>query len=295
MSRPTWGGKAAIAGIGQTEFSKRAGRSELQLASESITAALADAGLTPGDVDGLVGYTVDPVEETELVRTVGFERVNFSARIPYGGGGSMGTISTAALAIASGAADVVVVFRAIRARSGASRFGGAKVAAAPTSGHGGTTAFQWCIPFGVMTPASWMAFNAVRYMHTYGVTSEDFGRAIVQFREYAAVNPAAWGYEKPITLADHQESRWIVEPCIRLFDCCQETDGSVAVVLTSVERATSPTIPFSSRPAGSRACSRPRSRPTTTSPTSRRWPRPPCSPTRSSASSGSHVTTWTSA
>ena len=237
MSRPTWGGKAAIAGIGQTEFSKRAGRSELQLASESITAALADAGLTPGDVDGLVGYTVDPVEETELVRTVGFERVNFSARIPYGGGGSMGTISTAALAIASGAADVVVVFRAIRARSGASRFGGAKVAAAPTSGHGGTTAFQWCIPFGVMTPASWMAFNAVRYMHTYGVTSEDFGRAIVQFREYAAVNPAAWGYEKPITLADHQESRWIVEPCIRLFDCCQETDGSVAVVLTSAERA----------------------------------------------------------
>jgi acetyl-CoA acetyltransferase len=234
---PTWGGKAAIVGIGQTEFSRRAGRSELQLASEAITAALADAGLRPADVDGLVSYTVDPVEETELVRTVGFDRIDFSARIPYGGGGSMGTVSTAALAIASGAADIVVCYRAIRARSGATRFGGAKIAPAPTSGHGGTTAFQWCMPFGVMTPASWMAFNAVRYMHSYGVTSADFGRAVVQLREYAAANPAAWGYQKPITLADHQDSRWIVEPCIRLFDCCQETDGSVAVVLTSAARA----------------------------------------------------------
>jgi acetyl-CoA acetyltransferase len=236
VSRPTWGGKAAIVGIGQTEFSKHAGRTELQLACESITAALADAGLSPADVDGLASYTVDPVEETELVRSIGFDGLNFSARIPYGGGGSMGTIYAAALAIASGAADVVVVYRAIRARSG-SRFGGAKVAPTPTSGHSGTTALQWCMPFGVMTPASWMAFNAVRYMDTYGVESADFGRAVVQFREYAAGNPASYFYERPITLDDHQASRWIVEPCIRLFDCCQETDGSVALVLTSAERA----------------------------------------------------------
>jgi acetyl-CoA acetyltransferase len=236
VSRPTWGGKAAIAGIGQTEFSKHAGRTELQLACESTTAAIADAGLTPADVDGLVSYTVDPVEETELVRAVGFDRIGYSARIPYGGGGSMGTIFSAALAIATGAADVVVAYRAIRARSG-TRFGGAKLAPNATSGHSGTTAFQWSVPFGVMTPASWMAFNAVRYMHTYGVESADFGRAVVQFREYAAGNPASYFYERPITLADHQASRWIVEPCIRLFDCCQETDGSVAVVLTSAERA----------------------------------------------------------
>jgi acetyl-CoA acetyltransferase len=130
----------------------------------------------------------------------------------------------------------VLVYRAIRARSG-SRFGGAKVAPTPTSGHSGTTALQWCMPFGVMTPASWMAFNAVRYMDTYGVESADFGRAVVQFREYAAGNPASYFYERPITLEDHQASRWIVEPCIRLFDCCQETDGSVALVLTTAERA----------------------------------------------------------
>ena len=74
-------------------------------------------------------------------------------------------------------------------------------------------------------------------MHTYGVTNEDFGRAVVQLRAYAATNPDAWGYQRPITLDDHQASRWIAEPCIRMFDCCQETDGSVALVVTSRERA----------------------------------------------------------
>jgi acetyl-CoA acetyltransferase len=149
----------------------------------------------------------------------------------------MGVLSHAAGAIVAGIADVVVAYRAIRARSGATRFGGAKVAPSPTSNHSGTTAMQWAMPMGALTPASWMALNATRYMHEFGVTSEDFGRAVVQLRAYAETNPAAWGYQRPMTLADHQESRWIVEPCIHLFDCCQETDGSVALVITSTERA----------------------------------------------------------
>jgi acetyl-CoA acetyltransferase len=228
---------ASIVGAGCTEFSRQAGRTELQLACESITAALDDAGLAPGDVDGIVSYTVDPVEETELARSVGIEEVNFSSRVPYGGGGSVGVLQHAAAAVAAGTAEVVVAYRAIRARSGATRFGSAKTAPTPTSGHSGTTAMQWCMPFGVLTPASWMALNSVRYMHEFGVESADFGRAVVQFREYAATNPAAWGYQNPITLEEHQESRWIVEPCIHLLDCCQETDGSVALVITSPQRA----------------------------------------------------------
>lgn len=230
-------GAAAIVGAGCTEFSKHAGRTELQLACEAITAALTDCGLAPADVDGIVSYTVDPVEETELVRSVGFAEIGWSSRVPYGGGGSMGVLLHAASAVASGAADVVVAYRAIRARSGATRFGGAKTSPSATSAHSGTTAFQWCMPYGVLTPASWMALNSVRYMHTYGVTSADIGRAVVQMRDHAATNPAAWGYQRPITLDDHQNSRWIVEPCIHLLDCCQETDGSVALVVTSRERA----------------------------------------------------------
>jgi acetyl-CoA acetyltransferase len=226
----------AIVGIGQTEFSKAAGRSETQLASEAIVAALADAGLSTGDVDGLVSYTIDPVEETELVRALGLDEIGFSSRVPYGGGGSQGVLLHAAAAVASGAADVVVAYRAIKARSGA-RFGRAEVGGRPTSSHSGTTAMQWCSPFGVLTPASWMSLNATRYMHAFGVDSADFGRAVVQLRAYAANNPNAHFYKKPITLDDHQASRWIAEPSIRLFDCCQETDGSVALVITSAERS----------------------------------------------------------
>src|SRR5271169_5739034 len=90
----------AIVGVGQTEFSKAAGRSETQLAAEAILAALADAGLTTADVDGLVSYTIDPVEETELVRTLGIQEISFSSRVPYGGGGSQGVLLHAAAAVA---------------------------------------------------------------------------------------------------------------------------------------------------------------------------------------------------
>jgi acetyl-CoA acetyltransferase len=213
-----------------------AGRSETQLACEAVLAALADAGLAPKDVDGIVSYTIDPVEETELVRSIGIPEIHFSSRVPYGGGGSQGVLLHAAVAVASGAADVVVAYRAVRARSG-ERFGRASVGGRATSVHSGTTAMQWCTPYGVLTPASWMSLNAVRYMHTFGVTNEDFGQAVVQLRAYASTNPNAHFYQKPITLEDHQSSRWIAEPAIRLFDCCQETDGSIAVVVTTSDRA----------------------------------------------------------
>jgi acetyl-CoA acetyltransferase len=236
-------GGAAIVGIGQTEFSKAAGRSETRLACEAIVAALADAGLTAADVDGLVSYTIDPVEETELVRALGIREVGWSSRVPYGGGGSQGVLLHANAAVTSGAAQVVVAYRALRARSG-ERFGRAANSGRATSSHSGTTAGQWCSPFGVLTPASWMSLNAQRYMHTFGVTSEDFGRAVVQLRSYAATNPNAHFHGRPITLSDHQASRWIAEPCIRLFDCCQETDGAVAVVVTDQRRGRSTRAPI---------------------------------------------------
>jgi acetyl-CoA acetyltransferase len=94
----------------------------------------------------------------------------------------------------------------------------------------------WYTAFGFMTPAAWVAMFARRYMHEYGATSEDFGRVSVADRKHAATNPAAYFYEQPITLADHQASRMVVDP-LRLLDCCQETDGGQAFVVTSVERA----------------------------------------------------------
>ena len=94
----------------------------------------------------------------------------------------------------------------------------------------------WHYPMGLGTPAATVAMIARRYMHEYGATSEDFGRVTVADRRHAAVNPDAWFYQRPITLAEHQASRWITEP-LRLLDCCQESDGAVAIVVTSLDRA----------------------------------------------------------
>src|SRR5690606_8042191 len=85
-------------------------------------------------------------------------------------------------------------------------------------------------------PAAWPGVSSRRYMHTYGATTEDFGRIAVAARDFAATNPAAFFHGKPISLEDHQNSRWICDP-LRLLDCCQESDGAVAMVITSTERA----------------------------------------------------------
>jgi acetyl-CoA acetyltransferase len=92
------------------------------------------------------------------------------------------------------------------------------------------------MPVGLLTPAQWVAMAAQRYLHVSGATSEDLGRVAVADRRHAATNPKAWFYGQPITLAEHQESRFIVEP-LHLLDCCQETDGAQAIVVTSLERA----------------------------------------------------------
>jgi acetyl-CoA acetyltransferase len=226
---------AAIVGIGQTEFSKESGRSELQLACEAIKSALDDCGLKPADVDGLVTFTLDTSEDLDVIRSTGMKEVHWSVRTPHGGGGACATIYQAMLAIEAGAADVVVAYRAFNERSGR-RFGQPTVVTTHTAG-GGTSFAQWCMPYGALTPGSWAALMAQRYMETHGVTSEDLGRIAVLQRKHAATNPAAWFYGKPITLADHQASRWIAEPVLRLLDCCQESDGGVAIVITSRERA----------------------------------------------------------
>jgi acetyl-CoA acetyltransferase len=227
-------GKAAIAGIGATEFSKDSGRSELRLAAEAVRAALDDAGLRPADVDGLVTFTMDSNTETAVARELGIAPLTFFSRIHYGGGAACATVQQAALAIAAGVADVVVCYRAFNERSGL-RFGQVNTAhaAAPTSAGVDNS---WSYPMGLGTPAANVAMIARRYMHVYGATSEDFGRVAVADRKHAATNPNAFFYGKPITLAEHQASRWIAEP-LHLLDCCQESDGGVAIVLTSAERA----------------------------------------------------------
>ncbi len=138
------------------------------------------------------------------------------------------------MAIDAGVADFVLCYRAFNERSGR-RFG-AGVQDRPAGATTEEVQFSWTSPYGLLTPASWVAMFATRLMHEYGITSEDFGRVAVADRTAAATNPKAHFYQRPITLEDHQASRWIVEP-LHLLDCCQETDGGQALLVTSLERA----------------------------------------------------------
>jgi acetyl-CoA acetyltransferase len=226
--------RAAIVGIGATEFSKDSGRSELRLAVEAVSAALDDAGLQPSDVDGYTTFSMDNNPAIEINRAIGGGDLRFFSRVDYGGGAACATVLQAAMAVATGVAHTVVCYRAMNERS-MQRFG-AGVQDRPPTPTTESAHFGWYAPYGLLTPASWVAMCARRYLHQYGATTEDFGRVSVADRRHAATNPAAWFYGKPITLEDHQRSRWIVEP-LRLLDCCQESDGAVALVVTSRERA----------------------------------------------------------
>lgn len=227
--------RAAIVGIGATDFSKDSGRSELRLAAEAVTAALADAGLTPADVDGLTTFTMDTNTQAAVARAAGIPSLKFFSNIPFGGGAAAATVQQAAMAVATGVAEVVVAYRAFNERSG-NRYGqfATHLATGNPSSSGVDNAFSYT--HGLGTPAAQVAMVARRYMHVYGARSADFGRVAVADRKHAAVNPAAHFYGKPITLEEHQASRWIAEP-LHLLDCCQETDGGVALVITSVDRA----------------------------------------------------------
>ena len=227
-------GRASIVGLGATEFSKNSGRTEIRLAMEATLAALADAGIDPSEVDGFSSYTIDKVPEYEIARLLGANNVKFFSQVPHGGGAACAPILHAAMAVATGIAKTVVVYRAMNERSwyrfgnGNYGFGSSPIVA--------NVNYGWYMPYGFHTPAAWVGMFAQRYMHTYGATSEDFGRVAVAARDFAATNPAAFFHGKPITLQEHQASRWICEP-LHLLDCSQESDGAVAMVITSSERA----------------------------------------------------------
>jgi len=225
--------QACIVGIGHTEYSKDSGRSELKLACEAIGAAIEDAGLCPADIDGITKFSMDNNDVVDISRSLGIPHLRFFSEIPYGGGGGpLGTILLAAMAVATGQASAVVAFRAMNERSGRGtlRFGQASTAA------GAAGAASYAAPYGLFSPAQMVALAAQRHMHLYGTESKHFGEVAVACRHHANLNPDATMYRRPMTIEDHQNSRMITTP-LRLYDCCLETDGGAAVVVTRSDRA----------------------------------------------------------
>jgi acetyl-CoA acetyltransferase len=230
--------KAAIVGIGATEFSKNSGRSELQLAVEATLAALDDAGIHPSEVDGISSVTFDNSYEQELARNIGSNELKFFSRIGSGGGSAIAPLHQAAMAVTTGTADVVVCLRAMNERSG-ERFGApGQAQGSGTVPGSGALLFAYHGFSGIYTAAAYAALSMRRYMHETGTTSDDFANYSLAARRHAATNPNAFFYQRPLTRDEYHNARMVADP-FRLFDCCQESDGGVAVIVTSAERARS--------------------------------------------------------
>jgi len=221
--------RTAIVGIGQTAFGKGLADSELSLACQAISMAIDDAGLRPADVDGLVMFSMENGREVEVARNVGLGAITYFGEIGYGGGAGCATVGHAAMAVATGQCRVAVAWRA-RKRSAK----GSRPWAQVSQRLGGYQ--QWTRPFGLLRPVDEIAMLARRYMHEFGATREHLANVALAFRKHANRNPRATMYQKPLTRADYLAARWISEP-LCLFDNCLETDGALAVVIVSAERA----------------------------------------------------------
>lgn len=229
MAEPS--GAAAIVGAANTAFTSSSGRSHVDLALEAVTKALADAGLEPGDVDGITGYSFDRVREYEIVTNLGLADLSFFAESPYGNG--CGAVALAAMAVAGGRARTVVAFRSVKAPLGDTlRFGEDMDRIAPALP--GSRVHH--APFGLLTVIQWAALVAQRYVHRYGTDPDGFGWLTVVEREYAATNPAALRFGQPLGWEDYLAAPMASSP-LRLPDGNVGNDGASAVVVTTAERA----------------------------------------------------------
>ena len=221
--------RTAIVGIGQTAFGKGLPDSELSLACQAISMALDDCGIAPSEVDGLASFTMEPNREVEVARSVGLGDITWFSQVGYGGGAGCGVITQAAMAVATGQAEVVVAWRARKRASKASRPWANVAQRIEDNG-------VWSRPWGLLRPVDEIGLLMRRYMHEYGATRDHLANVALAFRKHANQNPNATMHAKTLTREQYMEARWISEP-LCLFDNCLETDGALAAVVVSAERA----------------------------------------------------------
>jgi len=219
--------QAVVAGIHALPFSKNIGMPERHGGALAILGALEDAGLEVADVDAMFRYFWEPTTEMEMARILGVPNLRMFGEVDYGGGAGPPTVGLAAMAIENNMADVVVVWRS-RNRSSGGRPWASQFQAT------GQNQFEW--PYHLVRPVDGMAFHTRHWIHKYGWTPEVTGRAAVTIRGHANNNPMAMMRDKPMTMDDYINVRLVADP-LRLYDCCLETDGALALVLTSAERA----------------------------------------------------------
>lgn len=222
--------RARVVGIGETEYSADSGRHESVLAAEAVSRALVDAGLAPADVDGIVAYP-DGARAEDLMTALGLHEIGFTAVPHLGGASSVAALGIAAMAVESGRAEVAVCFIARNGRS-RSRISDRVRSLVPGDRH--RVALEH--PHGLSTPAQWYSLICRRHMHQFGTTRQQLGTVAVTMRAHAQHNDRAQMHGRPMTMEDYLASRPIADPYL-LFDCCLETDGACAVVVTNAARA----------------------------------------------------------
>jgi len=221
--------KVAIVGIGHLPFSKDIGRPISDTAVEAIQLALDDAGLQAEDVDGMCMFEMEHTHEVTVARRLGVRNLQWWDKTSYGGGASCATIMHAAAAIATGLASTVVCHRA--------------------RNRGSKTSRPWAqekelviddkalhVPWGLIRPVDVIGMWAHRHMHQYGTTREQLGNVAIAARKHANRNPYAMMRDRLLDMETYLNARVIGYP-LHLYDCCLETDGALACIVTSVERA----------------------------------------------------------
>ena len=227
--------KAAIVGVAETEYVKGTERTAVDMMLQAARDAIYEAGLKPEDVDGLCPPPVYTTSE-ELAANLGIPILRYAATVHMGGASPTTAIQNAAVAIAAGVAETIVVvlgwngYSALRPKPGqrpARKMGMTTLA---------NTMKDFYIPYGVMLPVQMYAWLATRHKQMYNVPDEAMGEIALACRYHASMNEKAFFKDRPLDMEGYLNSRWISEP-FRLNDCCLETDGACAVVITTAEKA----------------------------------------------------------
>jgi acetyl-CoA acetyltransferase len=237
--------QCAISGIGQSEIGRRLHRDPLELTLDACYAAIADAGLTPADIDGLSTYPGGMALPKGFTGASAYEVID-AMRLEvnwYGSGvetsGQLGSVMNACMAVATGMANHVLCFRSVWEGSAQGSAGRSSLGPGGGRGRGGTiyagSFEQWSLPFGSSAPPVWVALFAQAHMDRYGVTAEQLAQIALNARKNAGRNPKAI-YRDPMSLDDYFNSRMISSP-LRLFDCDVPCDGATAVIVSRRERA----------------------------------------------------------
>lgn len=200
---------------------------------KAAIAALEDAGLKASQIDGIMPFPNVGKAEA-FAASLGCTNLRFAVTMHMGGAAPVASLRAAAMAVATGAANYVLV------PAGWNGFSGARVretsANDPDSFPGARISLDFYIPFGLTAPPHWYALMARRHMHEYGTTFEQLGAVAITMRKHAQLNPAALMYGKTLTMDEYLASPMIADP-YRLLDCCVETDVAAAFIVTNVERA----------------------------------------------------------